>query len=76
MGDDFDPRAWVQVAQSVRAQIADGERKPGDHVSIKNEADTRGCSTLTVAKALRLLAAEGTLRHIPHCGYFCAVPLD
>jgi GntR family transcriptional regulator len=70
----FDPRKWVQVADSLRAQIDAGELKPGDRVSIRNESRKRAVNKQTVTKAARELAAEGRLLLFPGHGYIVANP--
>lgn len=69
---NFDPRKWVQVADSLRAQMDAGELKPGDHVSVRAQSLNRGVTKPTVTKAARKLAAEGRLVFFPGHGYIVA----
>jgi GntR family transcriptional regulator len=71
---NFDPRKWVQVADSLRAQMDAGQLKPGDRVSIRGESRQRGVTKQTVTKAARELAAEGRLSLFPGYGYLVANP--
>ncbi|GAA3472865.1 GntR family transcriptional regulator [Nonomuraea roseola] len=53
---------YVQVADALRAQIEDGELRPGD--KLKNEdalADEFGTGKATIRQALRQLRAEGLI---------------
>ena len=68
-----DLRLYVQVAASVRRQIADGVLTAGSVVSSTAAlAAEHFCSRPTCAKGLRVLAAEGLIVRVPGCCYFVA----
>ena len=53
---------YQQVAAEIRRAIADGEAKPGEHLSpAKDLAAVLGVNTNTVLRSLRLLRDEGLL---------------
>lgn len=71
----IDPRAYIRMAAILRQPIADGTlhnpvgELPRLHASAKS-TDTHG---LPVARALRMLEAEGLLTRIPGLGYHVRV---
>lgn len=55
-----DAHLFEQIAESLRLQIARGELQPGDRLpSIRELADTWGCTPGTVNRAYAMLADEG-----------------
>ena len=68
--DATDPRLYVKLAASIRAQIRAGELAVGLLVpSIRSLQQAARCSRQTCGKALRLLEQEGLLRRVPGLGY-------
>jgi DNA-binding GntR family transcriptional regulator len=68
-----DPRAYVQIAVSVRQQIADGTLAAGRPVpSITTLCQQTGRSRQTAGKALRLLEREGLITRVAGHGYYVA----
>jgi DNA-binding GntR family transcriptional regulator len=73
MADDGDPRIYKQVLHFLREQIVSGTIKPGMPTpSITALCRQFGCARMTAAKALQLLADEGTLVRYPGMGYYVA----
>lgn len=60
--------ASARVADHLRTAILSGELGPGDRVRQEDVAARLGASRLPVREALRLLEAEGLLRHERHKG--------
>lgn len=56
----------------LRQWITVGRFLPGERLKIRDVAAALGVGTMPVRAALQRLAAEGALRHSPHCGM--AVP--
>ncbi|MCW2394057.1 MULTISPECIES: GntR family transcriptional regulator [unclassified Sphingobium] len=63
------------VADELRALIVRGTLLPGEHLGQTQLADRFGRSKVPIREALKLLAAEGFLRHDHNRGYFVA-PLE
>jgi DNA-binding transcriptional regulator YhcF (GntR family) len=62
--DEGAQRPWVRVAGTVREHIAVGELRPGDQLpTIRTFAAEFGTKPMTVQRAFRELADDGTLRH-------------
>lgn len=75
MGTDADsPKfAYLQVANALRADVADSALRPGDRIpSIRELADRFEVSVQTVVKALGELSDEGLIRAGSTRGYFVA----
>lgn len=69
-----EPR-YRQVAEHVRARIAEGTWAPGARVPSENELTrSLGVSRMTANRALRELAAEGVLERVQGLGTFVAAP--
>jgi DNA-binding GntR family transcriptional regulator len=67
----FDPRAYVQLAIMLRRQIADRSLVPGKPVpSITTLSREHGVSRPTVRKALRMLEGEGLVHRILGLAYY------
>jgi DNA-binding GntR family transcriptional regulator len=74
---DFDPRPYMRVAAALRAQIRDGELRPGDKVpSLTILSRQYDYNRHTCAKALLLLQGEGLVTRIPGRGYFVSSDTD
>lgn len=56
------------VAERVRAAILDGKYSPGEWLRQQRLAEELGVSQMPVREALRQLAAEGVVEHIPYRG--------
>jgi ABC-type antimicrobial peptide transport system permease subunit len=56
------------VADRLRAAILDGELKPGDLLRQERLAQEIGVSQMPVREALKELAAEGLVEHVPYRG--------
>jgi DNA-binding GntR family transcriptional regulator len=56
------------VAERVRAAILDGEYMPGEWLRQQRLAEELGVSQMPVREALRQLAVEGVVEHIPYRG--------
>ena len=66
---------YVQIAERLRAQIADGQYPLGSRIPTENElAQSLGVSRPTVRQALDLLAREGRLVRVKGSGTFVAQP--
>jgi DNA-binding GntR family transcriptional regulator len=66
-----DPRAYMQVAQALRERIEDGQLKPGDFLpAIGQICQECHRSRHTVGKALRILASDGLITHVPGHPYY------
>jgi DNA-binding GntR family transcriptional regulator len=64
-----------QMADQLRALIVRGTLLPGEHLGQTQLATRFGHSKVPIREALKLLTAEGFLRHDRHRGYFVA-PLE
>jgi DNA-binding GntR family transcriptional regulator len=56
------------VAESLRHEILEGRLKPGDWLRQERLAQEHGVSQMPVREALKLLAAEGLVEHVPYRG--------
>ena len=66
---------YIQIAEQLRGQIADGQYPLGGRIPTENElAETLGVSRPTVRQALDLLAREGRLVRVKGSGTFVAQP--
>lgn len=63
------------VANELRSMIVRGTMLPGEHLRQSQLAERFGHSKVPIREALKLLAAEGFLKHDQNRGYFVA-PLD
>jgi DNA-binding GntR family transcriptional regulator len=59
-------RHWV--ADRLRSDILEGRIKPGDWVRQERIAQEQGVSQMPVREALKQLAAEGLVEHVPYRG--------
>lgn len=57
-----------RIAASVRAAILDGQMKPGQWLRQERLAHEYGVSQMPVREALKLLAVEGLVEHLPYRG--------
>jgi DNA-binding GntR family transcriptional regulator len=77
MNPQADPRKYICMATALRAQIEDGTLRPGDRApSIAALAAEHGGARQTVAKALRMLEAEGLIFRVPGLGYHVNGPVS
>ncbi|MGW2062815.1 GntR family transcriptional regulator [Streptomyces sp. NPDC001937] len=68
---------WVQVAEVMRARIADGTYAPRDRVpSVIQIQQEFGIAAATAQKVLRALRAEGLTYTVPGLGSFVADPSE
>jgi DNA-binding GntR family transcriptional regulator len=68
---DHDYRAYVRKADEIRAQILDGQLKPGNLVpSIATIQRESGYSRHTIGRALHLLEDKGLIIRVPGHGYY------
>lgn len=56
------------VVEHLRTAILDGQLKPGDWLRQERIAEELGVSPMPVREALKQLAAEGVVEHIPYRG--------
>ena len=72
-----DPRAYMRLAASIRAQIASGTY-PADKPlpSIRELRETSGHSRQTVGKTMSVLESEGLVYRVPGLGYYVVDPED
>ena len=56
------------VAEQIRAAILDGRFKPGEWLRQERVAQDLGVSQMPVREALKELAAEGLIEHVPYRG--------
>lgn len=72
MLDEFPPRTHKQlrlfVADRLRSEILDGRLKPGEWLRQERIAQEQGVSQTPVREALKQLASEGLLEHVPYRG--------
>jgi DNA-binding GntR family transcriptional regulator len=72
MATDLAPRTHQQlrlwVAERLRADILEGRLKPGEWLRQERLAQEHGVSQTPVREALKLLAAEGLVEHVPYRG--------
>jgi DNA-binding GntR family transcriptional regulator len=70
MADSNDPRRYMKLAATLRAQIADGTLASDARIpSINALCEQYRLSRQTAGKALRLLEGEGLIRRVPGLGY-------
>jgi DNA-binding GntR family transcriptional regulator len=73
IGDESDPRAYVQLAGILRKAIAAGKYQPGAATpSITTLSQEYGHARQTCSKALGVLVKEGLLIRYPGLGYYVA----
>jgi DNA-binding GntR family transcriptional regulator len=73
IGDESDPRAYVQLASILRKAIAAGKYLPGTATpSITTLSQEYGHARQTCSKALGVLVKEGLLIRYPGLGYYVA----
>ena len=72
MPDQPDPPAHKQlpqwVAERIRAAILEGRLKPGEWLRQERLAQEHGVSQMPVREALKTLASEGLVEHVPYRG--------
>jgi len=72
MTDETPPPAHKQlpqwVAERIRAEILDGRLKPGEWLRQERLAQEHGVSQMPVREALKRLASEGLVEHVPYRG--------
>ena len=77
IGDESDPRAYIQLAAVLRKAIADGTYPPGTATpSITTLTQEYGHARQTCSKALGLLVKEGLLIRYPGLGYYVTGKTD
>ncbi|MGE5235207.1 MAG: GntR family transcriptional regulator [Acidobacteriota bacterium] len=57
-----------QVAERLRADILEGRLRPGEWLRQEKLAQEHGVSQMPVREAIRQLAAEGLVEHVPYRG--------
>ncbi|MGY0463507.1 GntR family transcriptional regulator [Kitasatospora sp. cg17-2] len=68
---------YVQVADTIRAEIASGEHQPGGKLpSVKKLAERFGIADMTVQSGLRVLREEGLIVSSPGRGTFVRSDVD
>src|SRR5580693_10212987 len=73
IGDESDPRAYMQLAGAIRKAIAAGTYPPGTATpSITTLSQEYGHARQTCSKALGVLVKEGLLIRYPGLGYYVA----
>src|SRR6202012_1433425 len=71
IGDESDPRAYVQLAGTLRKAIAAGKYPSGTATpSITTLSQEYGHARQTCSKALCVLVTEGLLTRYPGLGYY------
>ncbi len=67
---EFLPHRQLQsvVLEKIRTAILEGEFKPGEWLRQKRIAEDLGVSQMPVREALKELAAEGLVEHVPYRG--------
>jgi DNA-binding GntR family transcriptional regulator len=72
MPDETAPPAHKQlpqwVAERIRAEILEGRLKPGEWLRQERLAQEHGVSQMPVREALKKLASEGLVEHVPYRG--------
>ena len=67
--------AYAQVAQSIKAKIANGEYPPGSRIPAETViGQTYGVALMTVRQAIRVLVEQGLLRRLHGIGTFVCGP--
>ena len=56
------------VAERIRGEILDGRLKPGEWLRQERLAQEHGVSQMPVREALKRLASEGLVEHVPYRG--------
>lgn len=56
------------IADAVRADVLEGRLKPGEWIRQERIAREQGASQMPVREALKRLAAEGIVEHVPYRG--------
>lgn len=59
---------YEKVSESLRIAILNGELKPGEWIRQKRISEAMGVSQIPVREALKQLAAEGLVEHVPYRG--------
>ena len=59
---------YEKVSERLRTAILNGEIKPGEWIRQKRIAEGMGVSQIPVREALKQLAAEGLVEHVPYRG--------
>jgi GntR family transcriptional regulator len=73
MAEYADPRRYMQLAATLRAQIANGTYVRDARIpSIRALCEDYKLSRQTAGKALRILEQEGLIRRVPGLGYHVA----
>src|ERR1700728_634506 len=73
IGDESDPRAYMQLAAVLRKAIMAGQYPPGSATpSITTLSQDYGHARQTCSKALGVLVKEGLLTRYPGLGYYVA----
>ena len=62
------PQLPHRVAEGLRKDILEGRLKPGDWLRQERLAQEHGVSQMPVREALKLLASEGLVEHVPYRG--------
>jgi DNA-binding GntR family transcriptional regulator len=72
MSDETTPPAHKQlpqwIAEQIRAEILEGRLKPGEWLRQERLAQEHGVSQMPVREALKKLASEGLVEHVPYRG--------
>ena len=68
IGDVPHQQLYEKVSQHLRAAILNGEIKPGEWIRQKRIAEELGVSQIPVREALKELASEGLVEHVPYRG--------
>ena len=66
------PTSQEAVLAALRQAIVRGELRPGEQVRQEALADRFGVSRVPLREALKILEGEGSVRYVPHRGYFVA----
>ncbi|HAP42503.1 MAG: hypothetical protein A2087_01200 [Spirochaetes bacterium GWD1_61_31] len=68
---DIDTPLYVQVADSLRAALSDGQLRPGDRLeSVRRLSDALGVNPATIVSAYNILAKEGLVEARPGSGAY------
>lgn len=68
LGDISHQQLYEKVSEHLRAAILNGEIKPGEWIRQKRIAEDLGVSQMPVREALKELASEGLVEHMPYRG--------
>jgi len=66
------PTSQEAVLAALRQAIVRGELRPGEQVRQEALADRFGVSRVPLREALKILEGEGSVKYVPHRGYFVA----